>query len=46
MSVQKRLIQNDLTAKGNKGSINQAIGEEINSKAGSIKKINCNGKKG
>lgn len=44
-SGQMRLIQNDLTAKDKKGSINEALGEEVNAKVDNIKEISCKTKK-
>jgi hypothetical protein len=44
-SGQMRLIQNDKTAKNQEGSINSALGEEVNSKASSIKEVKCKTKK-
>lgn len=41
MSGQKRLVQNDLTAKGKEDSINEALSQDIDEKANSIKEIPC-----
>lgn len=41
MSGQARLIKNDMTSKGNIDGINEALAGDVDSKANSIKEVEC-----
>lgn len=41
LSGQARLIQNDLTAKGNKGGINEKLSKNLNDEGAKVKEIKC-----